>query len=433
MSKQNIKHQVLKLRVAKGLRFRIAEDRNIYASISSSSGEFYIAPEVLSILCLFSNSHQNLTLREIPSKLKKQFHAISTNLPLEEECEALIEDLIGAGILLKENENQTKHMQADGFGDPWAQWTMLADKFRSEAYFTALKTHMNSNSIVLDVGSGTGFLSAIALHLGAKKVIAIEETKAANNIKPILNQLGLHTSANNFALHNMNSFDVELKDEVTIIVSELFGNDAFQEGVIPTLRELGSRLFDKKITYIPQSVTVFFDIVDLYSHSALHRIKAFLTYQNKDFYKEEFLSNFLSAAGKQLDLEEISFSLPLEKKDYGKATQSTEIGMTRLDPPPNFPTDPKKHPFYGRKSIKIKNDCQNALALIWFRVELAKGITISSLATENDACEHWSPIAIPLKKTLNKNDTIEIHHQLSENENYIHCNIYHNNEKIGSR
>ncbi len=433
MSKQNTKHQLLKLKIAKGLRFRIAEDGNTYASISSSSGEFYIAPEVLFILCLLGNNNQSLTFREIPTLLKKQFQNISTNLPLEEECKALIDDLVGAGILLKEDADQTKHMQADGFGDPWAQWTMLSDKFRSESYYAALKKLVHPNSIVLDVGSGTGFLSAISLHLGAKKVIAIEETRAANSIKPIFNQLGLKTSGKNFILHNMNSFDVKINDEVTVIVSELFGNDAFQEGVIPTLRELGSRLFDKKITYIPQSVTVFFDIVDLYSHPALHRIKAFHTYQNNDYYKEGFLSHFLLAARKKLDLEEISFSLPLKEKDYEKATQSTEIGMTRLDPPPTFPADKLKHPFYGKKSIKIKNDCQNALALIWFRVELVKGITISSLATENDACEHWSPIAIPLKKTLNKNDIIEIHHQLSEDENYIHCHIFHNNEKIGSR
>ena len=433
MSKQNTRHQLLKLKIAKGLRFRIAEDGNTYASISSSSGEFYIAPEVLSILCLLGNNNQSLTLREIPTLLKKQFHNISTNLPLEEECEALIEDLVGAGILLIEDSEQSKHMQADGFGDPWAQWTMLADKFRSESYFVALKKHIHSNSIVLDVGSGTGFLSAISLHLGAKKVIAIEETRAANNIKPIFNQLGLQTSGKNFVLHNMNSFDVKLQDEITVVVSELFGNDAFQEGVIPTLRELGSRLFDKKITYIPQSVTVYFDIVDLYSHPALHRIKAFHTYQNKDYYKETFLSEFLLAAGKKLDLDEISFSLPLGKNDYGKATQSTEIGMTRLDPPPNFSKDKKKHPFYGIKSIKITRDCQNALALIWFRVELTKGVTISSLASENDTCEHWSPIAIPLKKELNKDDIIEVHHQLNEDENYIHCQIFHNNEKIGSR
>jgi hypothetical protein len=125
--------------------------------------------------------------------------------------------------------------------------------------------------------------------------------------------------------------------------------------------------------------------------------------------------------------------LSLEKNNYEKVTQSTEIGMTRLDPPPTFSADKKKHPFYGKKSIIIKKDCKNALALIWFRVELIKGITISSLNTEFDACEHWSPIAIPLKKTLNKNDMIEIQHQLNEEENYIHCHIFHNNEKIGSR
>ncbi|APJ04553.1 50S ribosomal protein L11 methyltransferase [Silvanigrella aquatica] len=433
MSKQNNNHKLLNLNVAKGLRLRFADDGNTYASISSSSGEFYMAPEVLSLLCLLGNKNLKYTLKEIPGLLKKQFQNISSNLPNEAECSALIEDLIGAGILLLETNQTSKHMQSDGFGDPWAQWTMLADEFRSQAYFKALKKHINNNSIVLDVGSGTGFLSAISLHLGAKKVVAIEETNTANCIKPILNQLKLNTSNKSFILHNMNSFDVTLNDEITTIVSELFGNDPFQEGVLPTLREIGSRLFDKKINYIPQSVAVFFDIIDLLNHPALHRIKAFQQFQNKNFYKEEFLTEFLCAAGKTLDLNEISFSLPLNKNDFIAATKSTEIGSTRLDPPPTFSKDLNKHPFYGKKTIKINHDCQNALALIWFRAELTKDVTISSLISEQDACAHWSPIAIPLKKTLMKNDIIEIHHELNDTENYIHCKIFHNNEKIGSR
>ena len=109
------------------------------------------------------------------------------------------------------------------------------------------------------------------------------------------------------------------------------------------------------------------------------------------------------------------------------------IGETRLDPPPYFSKDLNKHPFFGKKTIKITKDCQNSIALIWFRVELTDDIFISSLVSENDACAHWSPIAIPLKKSLKENDFIEIQHQLNDEENYIHCNIYHNKEKIGSR
>jgi hypothetical protein len=33
--------------MSKALRFRLGEDGNLYGSISASSGEFYIAPEIL--------------------------------------------------------------------------------------------------------------------------------------------------------------------------------------------------------------------------------------------------------------------------------------------------------------------------------------------------------------------------------------------------
>ena len=87
-----------------------------------------------------------------------------------------------------------------------------------------------------------GLLSAISLHSNAKKVIAIEETNAAKYIQPILNKLNIKPDKSKFILHNKNSFDVNLNEDISLVVSELFGNDPFQEGVLPTLREIAAKL-----------------------------------------------------------------------------------------------------------------------------------------------------------------------------------------------
>ncbi len=428
MSKQSSKLKKINLKVAKGLRLRIAEDGHVYGSISSSSGEFYIAPEVLTILSLLANFKHSLSMNELPKLLKQTFQGIQTNLPTEEECEQLLSDLLGAGVLVDDATQSSKHMQNDGFGDPWAQWTMIADQPRCEAYCNAIHKNITKDSVVLDVGSGAGFLSAISLRANAKKVIAIEETNAAKYIHPILNKLNINHDKNKFILHNKNSFDVNLSDDITLVVSELFGNDPFQEGVLPTLREIAGKLKNENAKFIPEKLFVYLQIADLKQHAALNRIKEFQSPQNSN---KNFVNNFIKSALTVLDLDEISFSLPLTKHDFKIASSALEIGTTQLNPPPIYKQ--KANPFKGKKTITIEKDCSTAVCLLWFRVELIKDITISSLISEKDACDHWSPIVIPLKNNLLKNDQITIEYNLNDEENYLNCRIYLDKKLIGSR
>ncbi|WP_161597761.1 RsmD family RNA methyltransferase [Fluviispira multicolorata] len=432
MSKQSTKHLSANLSLAKGLRFRIGDNGNIYASISSSSGEFYVAPEVLTFLCFLADNSKVTDTTAIPNKIKKHYNSLLNNIPNSEECAELLNDLIAAGVIINTSENSSRYLQEDGFGDPWIQWAMLSDSVRSNSYYSAIKQEITAQSVVLDVGAGTGLLSAQALSAGAKKVIAIEETKTAESIKAIFTKLGLETNSKNFILHNTNSYDVELTDTITMVVSELFGNDPFQEGVIPTLREIGSRFVGSNITYIPSKVTVYCNLIELNNHPMLHRIKALNKLKTKSL-SENFLDKFMFAAASKLNLNNISFPIALNSQNFKYLSKTVEIGSTRLDPPPVYSSDLSKHPLYGKKEIEIEEDCDNILAIIWFRVHLTKSITISSNPKENDACEHWSPIAIPLNKIISKQDKVEIKYQLSEQENLICCDIFHKSEKIGSR
>ncbi len=431
MSKQKKLIDYNNLTVAKGLRVRVANDGNMYASISSSSGEFYIAPEVLAILCLIENKTTKFSLNKTSLQLTQSFQNTLNSLPSQTECQNIIFDLIGAGIVINSEISNEKYMQNDGFGDPWAQWTMISDIVRCEHYFNALQKFISPKSVVLDVGAGSGLLSAISLNLGAKKVFAIEETNSALYIKSIFKKLGLNFNSSKFELHNKNSFDVEINDAVNLIVSELFGNDPFQEGVIITLREIASKLINFNVNYIPKSLTFLMQIIDLHSHSAFHRIQAFQKPDDSNLTNNKFLSNFLNTAKENLDLNNISFSLPLTKNDFSILGKAVELGTIPLNPPPVYSKE--KHPLKGKKTLTINKNADNAIAIIWFRVHLTDEITISSLISETDACSHWSPIAIPLNKSLKENDFIEINHYLNDEENHIHCELFYNKEKIGSR
>lgn len=111
---------------------------------------------------------------------------------------------------------------------------MLADRVRHDAYRAALAWHLGRGArTVADIGAGTGILSFFARELGAREcwlyepgaVLGLAETIAARN--------GID------GLHFVPRFSVEVEDPapVDLVVAEVFGNFALEEGVLDTLAD----------------------------------------------------------------------------------------------------------------------------------------------------------------------------------------------------
>lgn len=304
----------------------------------------------------------------------------------------------------------------DGFGDPWIQWAMLADAPRCRAYGKALALAVNPQSVVVDVGAGTGLLGAMALKTGARKVFAIEETAAARGIVPLFKTLGLPTTRPSFELFQGNSSEATLPRDTTLVVSELFGNDPFCEGVLPALRDIGSRLpAGARVQWVPEALEVFVEIAGLVKSgvharvaalaaaratgttgTAAPRAKAVATKKatrtappRTDFYAE-----FLAASAQALPLETLSFAVPLQKDDLVRIGQPLSLGVVRLDPP----SSPVVR-YAGEGAVACRPAEAGAaplVAVVWFRVRLDARTTLSNHPMEADACGHWSPIVVPL-------------------------------------
>ena len=58
---------------------------------------------------------------------------------------------------------------------------MLNDVTRNDAYYRALKKHVTPDSVVVDVGAGSGLLSLMAASLGATRVWAVERRQQLCN------------------------------------------------------------------------------------------------------------------------------------------------------------------------------------------------------------------------------------------------------------
>src|SRR4051794_7955699 len=62
---------------------------------------------------------------------------------------------------------------------------MIADSARREAYSEAMRRAITPESIVLDIGAGTGYFSVLACQMGARRVYALEP----GNVFPLLKQV----------------------------------------------------------------------------------------------------------------------------------------------------------------------------------------------------------------------------------------------------
>lgn len=111
---------------------------------------------------------------------------------------------------------------------------MLADRVRHEAFRRALALRIGAGArTVADIGAGSGVLSFFARQLGAREcwlydpgsVLGLAAAlAAANKIE------GLHFVA-------AHSLEVEDPPPVDLVVAEVLGNFAYEEGVLDTLRD----------------------------------------------------------------------------------------------------------------------------------------------------------------------------------------------------
>jgi len=132
------------------------------------------------------------------------------------------------------------------------QRKLLGDRVRNAAFHKALKSAIiPGKSVVLDVGSGTGFLSFLAEKIGAKECWLVE----SGDVGMLAERLAAGNGMKKCRFVHAHSGDVPLP-KGDVIISETLGNYALEEGIIGTMN--GAREHLKKGgTLIPSSLRQF--------------------------------------------------------------------------------------------------------------------------------------------------------------------------------
>ena len=136
--------------------------------------------------------------------------------------------------------------------------TMICDRVRTDAFRRAIDAVVRPGDVVLDVGAGSGILSAFAARAGAARVYAVERTAVA----ALAQELAV---ANGFGeivevIHG-DVTDIVLPERVDVIVSEWLGGFGIDEGMLVPVIAARDRWLKPGGVMIPRSVTAWAALV----------------------------------------------------------------------------------------------------------------------------------------------------------------------------
>lgn len=254
--------------------------------------------------------------------------------------------------------------------------TLVTDRVRNEAFWQALKAVIRpGETVVADIGAGSGLLGMMAAKLGAREVYLYETAEVAGLARDLLKL----NKMRNCILFPCHSTEMETPPRVDLVVSETLGNYPLEEDIVATLKDAKKRHLKPGGTMIPSRVRQF--VAPVVS-DRMHRE---LVAWDGVGYGLEF------APARTMSMHNIyvrTLALPELLDDGRSAVQWDEIDLTAL-PPSNR---------RGETVYALKAPATIYGFAIWWIADLAGGVVMS---TAPDAPKtHWEQLYLPLLEPI---------------------------------
>ena len=131
---------------------------------------------------------------------------------------------------------------------------MLHDDRRTGDYLAALAQAVQPGDVVLDIGTGSGVLAIAAARAGARHVYAVEASDIAEVAERVF---AVNDVADRITLVAGWSRQIELPEPADLLVSEIIGNEPFEEEILETTLDARRRLLKPDARLIPNALTLF--------------------------------------------------------------------------------------------------------------------------------------------------------------------------------
>ncbi|ETE68476.1 Protein arginine N-methyltransferase 7, partial [Ophiophagus hannah] len=174
----------------------------------------------------------------------------------------------GAMEWLEEDENYDYHQEIarSCYAD------MLNDKDRNTKYFQGIRAAVSrvkergEKAIVLDIGTGTGLLSMMAVTAGADFCYGIEVFKPmANTAVKIVEKNGFGDKIKIINKHSTEvtvGSDGDMESRANILITELFDTELIGEGALPSYEHAHKHLVQEGCEAVPHRATIYAQLVE---------------------------------------------------------------------------------------------------------------------------------------------------------------------------
>jgi SAM-dependent methyltransferase len=134
------------------------------------------------------------------------------------------------------------------------QQVLLGDARRNRAFHRALARRVRPGSSVLDLGAGTGVWAVAAARLGARRVVAVEREAV---LVPVIEALARENGVGDrVEVVRADARRVHLPRAFDVVVGELVGNEAFEEGLLPAFERARARFLRPGGALVPEWVAL---------------------------------------------------------------------------------------------------------------------------------------------------------------------------------
>ncbi len=250
---------------------------------------------------------------------------------------------------------------------------MLADEQRNEAYRRAIEKAVGADSLVLDIGTGSGLLAMMAARAGASRVVACESSALlADAARQIVADNGLDAVIE-IVNKKSNALTVGeyLPAPATVVVSEIFDAGLLGEGVLPTMRHATQHLAAPDAMVIPAAATVHVLPVEVPALRAAYPLRTVAGFDLSAFNRFQIAGEYLRS--------------DLAREEYRALTavQSTPPFDFGSPPPTALYSDPHRVSW----NVPVERDGAIQAIAFWFDLHLDDEITVSS--GPDGALRHW--------------------------------------------
>lgn len=273
------------------------------------------------------------------------------------------------------------------------QRKLLGDTIRNAAFEKALKEVIEpGKTTLIDIGSGTGFLSFLASRLGAKQCTLVE----IGDVLEISRDLAKRNKIQNLTFVHGHSVDLPVTEKFDVLVSETLGNYALEENIIESVED-GKRFLKKGGVIIPGKIFQYVCPV------VSDRIQKDIDIWNDvgfdlqfDEAREVAMHNMYVKTVKESDLLSSQKSGPPEA-DRGIRQWDT-IDFS------------KKNTSVRKADETWKSDAPVTIygLALWWEAELVPGVMLSTAPSA--PATHWEQIYLPLLHAvkLAKGESLEL-------------------------